>query len=434
MTSPMCIFRYMYNDGARCMAQQLSEDCKYCKKHKNKSNYIFELMDVTLSKDNVNNERDLYEIFAYIYDNDLDLENPDEANKKKLFFAIVAYLLSKSTLLSILYKTICLNGQTNSQVDLFHKKTKRNVITYVYDILMNTYKLAKSDKNIYYICKIQRWARRHLYRKIIEYNKSPPENTEDPFTYDSIDEIPDDHKFSYKDNNGHIYIFNAVEFEYYLRNLRNLCSNETNPYTKEQLPTHVINRLYLLLKYNQLKLKQDNECKWHTALQAYTDVSLSMERAGFYTSVEWFEKITFDICKNIISSYKRICGSAENPFFITGFELNRATYTFDFCKEILNLFKEADEHYFLCCNFVKALASNVKEFRQNMPSWLNDNDQYNTSISARIYTNASDTALANTLLFMYVQDMLETMDDFDMISRRQINLVNGNISRIVFER
>lgn len=416
MTSPMCIFRYMYNDGARCTAQQMSDDCKYCKKHKNKSNYIFELMDIALSKDNVNDERDLYEIFAYLYDNDLDLEDPEEANKKKLFFAIVAYLLSKSTLLSILYKTIYLKS------DIFQKKTKRDVITYVYDILMNTYMISKSDKNIYYISKIQRWARRHLYCKIIKYNKSSPENTEDPFTYDSIDEIPDDHKFSYKDGNGHIYIFNAVEFEYYLR------TNETNPYTKEQLPANVINRLYLLVKYNQLKLKNDDECKWYTVLQAYTDVSLSMERAGFYTSVEWFEKITFDKCKNIISSYKRICGSTENPFFITGFELNKETYVFDFCKEILNLFKEADEHYLLCCNFVKALASNVKEFRQNMPNWLNDN----TSISARIYTNTTDTELANTLLFMYVQDMLDTMDDFDVINRRQLNLIN--VSRIVFER
>lgn len=408
-----CIYRYIYNDGTRCAADQISEDCKYCKKHKNKNNYIFDIMEAALSKDNVNDERDLYKIFQYIYDNELD----PTTDKKKVFFAIVAYLLSRATLLSVLYKTIYLNGQNNMQIDIFQKKTKRNVITFVYDILMDTYNLSKSEDNIYKITKIQRFLRRHLYRKITEHNKSVSENLEDPFTYDSIDEIPSDHKFSYKDCNGHIYIFNAVEFEYYLR-----LSGSLNPYTKEELPAYIVKRLYMLMKYNKLQQKQEDEFKWQTTLHAYTDLSLSMERAGFYTSVEWFEKITYGVCKNIITSFKRSNNTNSCPYFTS--EINRITYVFDFCKEAINLFKEADEHYLLCCNFMKALAANVKEFRNNLPSWLRDD------ISTRVFGGSPN----DTLLFMYVQDLLDNMDELDIISRRQLHLRNGNISRIVFER
>lgn len=406
-----CIFRYIYNDGARCTAEQMAEDCKYCKKHKSKNNYIFDLMDAALSKNNVDNEQALYEIFRYIYDNDLQM---DDNHKKKLFFAIVAYLLSKKTLITILYKTICLNGKNNMQADSFQKKTKRNVITFVHEILMNTYNLSKSAHD--QICKIQRFARRHIYRKLTQYNSMPCENTEDPFTYDSIEEIPADHKFGYKDSNGHIYIFNTVEFEYYLRSNTSPC----NPYTKEELPQYVVNRLYLLMQYNKLKQKQDDEFKWQTTLQAYTDLSQAMERAGFYTSVEWFEKITFNTCKAIISSYKRM--SNNNSYFGSSFEMSNHSYVFDFCKVAIGLFKDADDHYLLCCNFVKALAAHVHEFKSNMPTWLLDD------------VPAPNTASA--YLFMYVQDLLETMDEddgFDVIERRRINLINGNISRILFE-
>jgi hypothetical protein len=408
MTTERCIFRYIYNDGARCTGDQLSEDCKYCRKHKNKTNYIFEVMDAALNKgNNVNDERDLYEIFTFIYDNDLQ---QDEDNKKKLFFAIVAYLLSRATLLSILYKTLYLNGKNIEAMYMLQKKTKQNVITFVYDILMNTYQISKSDHAVYNIIKIQRFVRRHMYRKIIEYNKGPAKNTEDPFTYDDISEIPDDNKFSYLDRNGYIYIFNTVEFEYYLRT----SDTKTNPYTKDNLPEYVMNRLHLLMLYNKLQAKQENEFKWQTILHAYTDLSHIMEKAGFYTSVEWFEKISFGICKNIIACYKRT--SSNSLYFCE--ELNRETYVFDFCKEAINLFKDADDHYLLCCNFMKALAANITEFRQNMPSWLED-DAY---------------VPHSAVLLMYVQDLLETMDDLEIYNQRHITFTNGSISRVAFER
>ena len=68
-----------------------------------------------------NNAIDIYQtekgshMFEYIYDNDTyDIKsytiNNNPENKRALFFAIVAYLLSKTTVLNILYKTIYLDG------------------------------------------------------------------------------------------------------------------------------------------------------------------------------------------------------------------------------------------------------------------------------------------------------------------------------------
>lgn len=419
---PKCIFRYQYCDGEKCSSPALN-NYQYCKRHKNKENYIFELINMAIQNNTIQNDNDLYAIFTYIYNNDtynVNAEIVDNSydNKKKIFYAIVAFLLSKLTILNIMYKTVYLNG---------YKLTKTKIITVLHNIYYNTYCISKEESNIQSISRLQRCMRRYLYRKITSYNKSHSENTEDPFTFDNINEIPVNNKFSYKDNNNHIYIFNAIEFEYFIRE-----KGAWNPYTKETIPEYVINQLYLLIKYNGLKTKKQDDFKWQTPLHAYTEVSQTMENAGFYTNVEWFNQISFETCKKIIATYRDLCKESFNvdTYFPVGYELNRITYIYDFCKEIINLFKDADEHYLLCCNFMKALAYNVREFSQYMPNWLLDEAE-----TTRVPT-----------IFMYVQDMLDEIgsndmneDDiiYDLITRRQLSLtatVTASFARILYDR
>jgi hypothetical protein len=157
-----------------------------------------------------------------------------------------------------------------------------------------------------------------------------------------------------------------------------------------------------------------------------------MEKAGFYTNVEWFNLISFEIAKKIINSYRNHCRDLvdRNKYFPIGFELNNATFKFEFCREVINLFKDADDHYLLCCNFMKALAANIQEFALHLPRWLLEDE---TS-----YTNRMPT------LFMYVQSMLDDINDlgeediyYDLITRRQLSLtatVTANFARIIYDR
>jgi hypothetical protein len=380
-----CIFRHQYNDGAKCNDTCIECDgmSNYCKRHINKRNHIFEIIEQSLGDRRVTSARDLYSIFTYIYTLDI------VEDKKEMFYKIVAYLLSRLTLIKIIQKAIF------TDISKYNKKT---IITYLYNIFFRNHNQDTQMSNA--VLRIQRFWRNKLYARITACNKLPAENAEDPFTFDTIDEIPIECRFSYKDSKGHVYIFNAIEFEYFLRT--NGC---WNPYTKEEIPEYVIRHLHLLMSYNKLHKKEDNAIKWHTSLQAYTEVSQAMERAGFYTSVEWFNKITFTICKNIINTYRNLCHHLPNGnmFFPVAFEINQSTYVFDLCKEIINLFKESDEHYLLCCNFIKALAVNIKEFYQNMPSWLVDS---HTPMLSSFRIRGLDT-----MMFMYVQNLMETIDE-----------------------
>lgn len=408
-----CIFRYQYNNGNKCGEKSL-EYSQYCKKHINKRNHIFEIMDQCLANNTINTSTDLYNIFQYIHNTDT-IENKNET-----FYNIASYLLSRMSIIGIIYKLVKLD---------INKCNKKIIITHhLQNIFSKMYNVSKDVDCMSNIIKIQRFMRQKLYEKITAYNKLLSENNEDPFTFDTIDEIPPAYKFSYKDSKGHIYSFNAIEFEYFIRN-----NGRWNPYTKEEIPDYIINQLYMLINYNKLELKEEEVFKWQTPLQAYTDVSQVMEKSGFYTSVVWFEKLNYNSCKNIIKRFRELSSGVPdgNLFFPITFEMNKSTYYFDLAKEIISLFKESDTHYLLCCNFIKALAANIKEFYQNMPSWL-----LNLESTVPLHTNTN----RNALMFMYFQNMVEDVEenyeidmDFDIIDRRYNNLTRG-LYGIMYDR
>ncbi len=404
MNNCNCIFRYQYNNGAKCSDKPL-EYSMYCKKHINKRSQMFEVMESCLANNTVTSSTDLYNVFQYICDTALHIID----NKKDMFYKIVSYLLSRTTIIALISKLVFTD---------ISKCNKKFVITHhLYRLFNRTYQLSNDADAVQNIVKIQRFLRQRLYEKITSCNKLSSENTEDPFTFDTINEIQSVHKFSYKDSKGHIYIFDAVEFEYFIRN-----SGRWNPYTKEEIPEYIINRLYILIFYNKLKIKKEEEFNWQTPLQAYTEVSQVMEKAGFYTSVEWFNKIDYNSCKNIIHNFREQCSSLPNGnmYFQISFEMNKSTYVFDFSKEVIKLFKESDDHYLLCCNFIKALAVNIKEFYQHMPSWLLNVE------------SASRSSSRNAIMLMYVQNMIDDVEDnyeididFSITDRRYNSLTRG---------
>ena len=309
-----CIYRYKQKYGKKCVNDILSDE-RYCKYHIIHRDKLYDDIDISLYNDKL----DIFNLL-YIFDK----------NDKLNFYNIIKYLTFKCE------KTI---------LKLYDKL---NIIR------MN-------------IVKIQKIARNYIYRNISKYIKGSSENTEDPFTFDKIDDISLDLRYGFKDNYGHIYIFNLIKFEYFIRN-----NGNWNPYTKKELPYYVKNQVNLLIKYNRLDKKSIGEIKWNTPLQAYTDVSQLLEKNGFYNDVRWFLKFDLLICKKIISIFRNMSYdiNINNNFFPLGFELTKDGYVFEFCKEIMNMFMNADDHYLLCCNFIKAMAMYSEEFYNNLPSWL----------------------------------------------------------------
>ena len=379
MQQDTCLFWRKH--GQRCCNKIYSLN-NYCKSHKRKHKYIFEIMQ------RIKSEEDIYGVLKYIYENDTyDIEGKeiknDMQNKKSLFINIIDYLMPMTKLMQVIHKML---------IPVSYSK-KQNIIA-LHDVLYNTHEMSKNNNKISQIVKIQSWIRKKLYKIITQYNTEKAENCEDPFTFDSIDEIPESNKFSYKDKHEHVYIFNAVEFEYFIRE-----NGRWNPYTKEPLPDYVVNQLHMLIQYNKLNKKNDTDMQWQTNLHAFTEVSQLMEKMGFYNDVTWFDKLTFTVCKNVIKIYRDMSANITEGqvYFPIGFEISQKNYVFDFCKEVIRLFKKADDHYMLCCNFVKALALNIDEFYNNLPNWL---------LSVESPINFLNN---NNNIFMYVQSLIDNI-------------------------
>jgi len=101
--------------------------------------------------------------------------------------------------------------------------------------------------------------------------------------------------------------------------------------------------------------------------------------------------------------------------------LNNNNYVNVFANEIINLFKNGNEHFILCCNFVKALALVSNDFYDNLPDWIsNINSTTNMTIFFdtnfepieinRVHNNISniginlDNIIDNTTIY-YLMDL-----------------------------
>lgn len=377
-----CIY-INFKDKKRC-CKEIINSSKYCKDHLRRPRYIFEIMSMSSKKHENIGIYEMYEFFIHSKNNFED------------FKKVINYLLDKNTLIEILKKY----GD-------FEKKTKKELIEFTYELSQKTHIIANDDNKRRKIVRCQRlWKKNKIFKNINNFTNEIPENTEDPFTFDSIEDIPKELKYGYKDMKGHLYVFNVVELEYFIR--KNGC---WNPYTKEKINDDDIYKMYLFIRKNKLKPKKD-ELIWESPIHALTDMSYAMEKQGFYNNVEWLKKLTLTKCKKTIKIYRDLTNDKE---FFSCFEINEENYIFEFCKEVIRLFKNADKHYLLCCNFTKALALNISEYYDNLPSWL---------LSIPSQSNYLNTT---GLLYYYIQDILSDIqsnsNDIVEIEAIQLNYV-----------
>jgi hypothetical protein len=294
---------------------------------------------------------DIYIIFKYIVDN--ALENDD------VFINILFIDLLKMipmVKLSNIYK----NYINNDTI------TKSEVYTQIY-ILNNKTHQFNNKCNMDNLIQFQNIVKYKLLCTSIGVNSNFL-NDEDLFTTANISDIHPRRLFTINDAKG-TYGFDIVALEYFVRKC--LADNVApyNPYTREILDDKIIWRLNMKLKYHNIAKKKD-ECIWTTEMNAYTDLSIEVEKRGFYNNPEWFKKMSRADFLKCIKLFRDFSSNVEESkkYFIN---ISEERFTYDFCEESIKLFNECnDDLYILCCNYMKSLALCSNDFYNNIPDWL----------------------------------------------------------------
>ena len=230
-----------------------------------------------------------------------------------------------------------------------------------------------------------------------------------------------------------MYCFNIKEFEYYLRN------NKKNPYTNNIIEEGIIDKLKKQIIAKNIELIKDSEYNWENINQAYTDVAYYIEKIGFYNNILWFIELNYIDVINSILYYNELSTNEniENLFFENILDiLNEDNYHYEFAKAIINLFKEGNNHFILCCNFIKALGKISKKFESNIPEWLDNID--NTSYAyLNVINNNYLTILLNNymnnsnIVYTNIQDNdnYDNYDNYDNIETTTIYYLIDYINR-----
>jgi hypothetical protein len=280
-------------------------------------------------------------------------------------------------------------------------------------------------------------------------------NDDDVFSLQSINSIHPRKLFTIKDIKG-VYAFDIVELEYFVRKCLNDNVAPYNPYTREAFGDKIIWRLNKQMQYNNI-IKKSDDCRWTTDMNAYTDLSIEIERRGFYNNPEWFKKMTQKDFLKCIKLFRDFSSNVEESkgYFVNisdgtgGAGGASLAFTYDFCKEGIRMFNECnDDLYILCCNFMKSLALCSNDFYNNIPEWLstyettsyisnnltsyistlmNNNAAAATAVAANAANaaNANVAAVANINYEEYDYNSINTSGVGDDLLNNRINNVLG---------
>jgi hypothetical protein len=398
-----CICRY--SNTFNLCNRNITNNSLYCRYHKNtKFGYIHSIFyDVFKEKVEIT-RNDLYMLYKYII---------ERANDVKDAYALYIELLKNmpfKILLNIAEK-IFINANNR-------KYSKKELYNILYNININTYYFEYNNICMAGLNKIQDMFREKLKKNVknklkdnimIKYDINEDYmNSEELFTGENICEIPINRLYVLKNERNEKYIFDAIELEYFIRKCLENKQEPYNPYNRDKLQHDALVNLNMFIKYNALEIKTD-EYLWENNMHAFTELSLEIERRGFYNSPEWFDKLKDADFLKIIKYFKLFSSNIPecNKYFN---DICADTLVYDFCKDAIKMFKECnDEYYVLCCNFIKAMALCSNNFFNNIPSWLianNENIRINTNLETLMGLINRDNASEltnNFLLYYYVE-------------------------------
>jgi hypothetical protein len=365
-----------------CLDNEKSEI--YCNKHKKYSNIIYEILFYAMGYKNINKITpiDFYKIFIYVIDH-INFNNTSIFSESDIKYISFVKVLNKFP------KNICHNiynvyYKNNSKI----LPSKPATIDLLFKLFYNTYNISNDKCKMRNTIKLQRFLRKSLYNSIsISINeKNVPINSQDPFSCDDINEIPQNKLFAYYDDIGNLYAFDAIELDYFIQKCRDDDIEPYNPYTRKSLSEKEIMKLKLFIMYNKLEKRRiDDFEKWESDIHAFTDLSYEIERCGFYNSPEWFMKMSDEKLMKTLKLFKNFSAEIEasHEYFIN---YNKKTFKYDFCKDGIRMFRKCnDDNYIICCNFIKALAFYSIDFYNNIPDWLINSNTSSNMIGLHHY-------------------------------------------------
>ena len=130
------------------------------------------------------------------------------------------------------------------------------------------------------------------------------QNDTDFFTYETYNELDPKYFFSYKDVNGFIWFFDIRSF------LKLVELNQSNPYTREDIPQKVIDNAQELSDKLQLYQPEEPEVVFQNRNQRIKqktiDVFSKIEQLGYECNFEWFIRLRRRELRNLYKNLEDI--------------------------------------------------------------------------------------------------------------------------------
>ena len=195
-------------------------------------------------------------------------------------------------------------------------------------------------------------------------------NAEDPITLEPLEEIPEIHRWSYRDSKGNLYGFHASSLLHFIDT-----QGAWNPYTRETIPEKELDRLRTTVNRLSHADKTDFTVVWNSPRDAFADILYDYEKYGFYTSMDWFLNLK---PMDIINIYTLLNNDPFIPktlFRLTDLETSivqdpECGAAYYMAREMREIIKDNhDFKFYIVCNIFVAMAKICPYIRRSLPSW-----------------------------------------------------------------
>ena len=214
----------------------------------------------------------------------------------------------------------------------------------------------------------QKWLRNSEKGPYLPHNAM---NDTDPFTLEPISEIDPSFLFSYKDAQGHIYVFRGHEFAHHIE-----VNGPHNPLNRDILSSYTVHRLRHFIERS--KHLQSFESIWHTPKEAFLDVLYDYEKYGIYTLLDWFIKLNIAQIINIFILFNGIMTDHQMELFdikmldealIQNHNQDLAQMALALEMKKLIQLDHPKKFYFVCSLFI-IIATVDKTIGRALPHWV----------------------------------------------------------------
>lgn len=344
----VCIFRDIRKKCTLCSNKPIHNSL-YCNKHMHTKNTAFKhIMSVYKDKEIDIDALSIISIYREIY-------AKEEIETRRI---ILKSLLGNKNRIIDIVKTI---GIKNPK-----KKLKKELIDMLFNHLewfCMAISLKSTNRKVSSLGLL--W--RDYMARISGSIYGNPCNDHDIFTFNTIQEI--ENPFYILDN-AKCYVFEpAYIYEFFKR------EGYWNPYNRNALNRSNFVRLNKFLYIKRIKKELFNDFEWNSPHQAFTDVVIEFERLGFYSQVEWFISLGYNIILKIIIKFHQYSLLISHNFFRNN-DIDNVypQYIYTFCRMIIELLSDIThpDHYTLTCLLYKSLIDCSKRFRENAPEWMTD--------------------------------------------------------------